>query len=293
MQGIVVGLLQTALATGQLSGAPLASLFISLGGYSLPYMVTGLLQCVMALLFLFTIPTFSDSTQNSNSAEPVWNVGTQTRIFKFFSCKGIVLTTTSAFSTSMFMGFLSAAFAPYLLDVFDIGQSESGIYFIPYSFSDAFSGLIFGKFVDAGYTGLVYSLGVSIHAVALLALSFPLFFPNFLNMFLLQVCLAVTGLCFQAIATPGFSVFKTIALANEIDSPGQVEIFCRYLFCFHMTPFKKNSEIFFFPLAHTLYFSTISIFNSNPCSCSLYGWKLSELHQSSQSIFDERSAPAL
>ena len=153
--GTILALLQMFLAVWDLAGPPVASLLFDVGGYSLPFIVTGVLQCFLLISYSIVSLEQQETSQISEDSRGTVRM----TILKFIFCPGILINSLPAFMVSIFMGFLSSAYTSYLRDAFGVGQSTAGIYFLPYTSGASLSVLFFGKMVDKGCSGLFLCIG--------------------------------------------------------------------------------------------------------------------------------------
>ena len=224
-QGTMLALIQLAIALGELVGSPLTSLLYAADGYSLPYLVTGLMQCSLAIMYFYFFPSPKELTKKA-CEDPSTNLGMRSSIFKFIFCPGILITSLPLLFVTVFLGFLCSAFAPYLLEEFQIDQTTAGLYFIPYSLADMGGALFIAKLVDKGCSGPVYCGATFVHTLAVLGSSLPMFFMKLTNMIFMQIMLALTGMSLAAHLTSVIPIYDKISQIYDVDSQAQIKIFC-------------------------------------------------------------------
>ena len=136
-QGRVMSLFEFMVCVGEMSGPPIASLLYSLGGYTLPFRVVGIFELFLGICCFCIFPSHTDKiNQVASLAASGQSTGTcQTRFpgLNFVTSSGIWIVSLPVLASSAFMGFLIAAFSPYLLADFGIKQDTAGLYFLPYS----------------------------------------------------------------------------------------------------------------------------------------------------------------
>ena len=224
-QGRIMSLIEFTTGMGVMVGPPIASLLYGLGGYILPFRVAGAMEVILAATCFFIFPAEASNAPSDATISMSIRREDQPAALRFITHPGIIATSLPLLVNTGFIGFTTAAFSPYLLQVFGIKQDTAGLYFIPYSLVNTVAAISMGGFVDKGYGGLIYCIGATASAVSFLALSLPNYIPAFENIYYLEAAFLFAGLAFAASLSPAFLIFVKVGQRNSIASSNQLKVF--------------------------------------------------------------------
>ena len=224
-QGRLMSLIEFTAGMGVMAGPPIASLLYSIGGYTLPFRVAGAMEVILAATCFFVFPAEASTVPGDTTMSMSIRREDQPAALKFLINPGIITTSLPLLVQTGFIGFTTAAFSPFLLQVFGIKQDTAGLYFIPYSLINTIGSILMGGLVDKGYGGLLYCIGAIGTTVSFLALTLPLYIPSLENIYYLEVAFVFAGISFAAILTPAFLIFVKVGQRNKIASTNQLKVF--------------------------------------------------------------------
>ena len=237
-QGRVMSLIEFMMCVGEMSGPPVASLLYSLGGYTLPFRTVGTFELLLGICCFCVIPSRTNKVNQVDSPTvPGQSMGTcltQVPALKFVTSPGIWIVSLPILTCSAFMGFLIAAFSPYLLTEFGIKQDTAGLYFLPYSLVNTIGAVFLGELVDKGYGGFICCLGAIGNTISFLLLALPMFRSlNYLaSVHYIEAVLSFSGFSFVSIMTTVFFLFIKVGQRETIASTEQLKIFSATWFTF-------------------------------------------------------------
>ena len=195
---VINGVVEVSIALGFVLGPAFGSLMYSIGGFPLPFIVSGSTMTILSVICMLILETpenlkqlneqksnESDHDQQIKVAETVHLVGLQSDMsFMAFLFKPrLILATLPYFFTCSFVGYLTVALAPYLDDIFGVTGKTAGYYFLSFFLVGSISGMIIGKVTQLGYGIFIYSLGPLIGSFNLFIFFIPVLLPNMMTWF--------------------------------------------------------------------------------------------------------------
>ena len=260
--GKIFGLLEFCAGFGQMAGPPFGSLLFSIGGYSLPFWVAGLIEivaglfCVVCLSLLdkkqqkiekksqvhqssskleASSSVIHGSTRSLQTPKEEQNKVSRTAL-KFIFHPGIILVSLPVLTIMCEVGFFQVALAPYLLQTFAIDGTSSGNIFLIHAATSAVTCALFGVLVDKGFASVSFIVCTCLTAFGYFLLGLPLLITNshhsqeITAKLLLYGGLALLGLTANGGFVPVYFLFERIAQLAKIDCQSKIRIYvCTWL----------------------------------------------------------------
>ena len=224
-RGRLESLIEFMMFMGIMLGPPIASFLSSLGGYTLPFLVTGLLQFCLGIICFMVLHYQTTTTSDDRSLAARGRPENKSEVLKFMSNFDILITSIPLLINTVFLGFTTTAFSPYLLVDFGIGHTTAGLYFIPYTLISTIGAVSMGPLVDKGYGGLLYCLGAIGGSISFLVLAIPAYLNILANMYYIEAALMLSGLSLGALLPSALLVYVKVGERNRISSTDQLQVF--------------------------------------------------------------------
>ena len=223
---LVTGIVQAVFASGQVLGPAAGSLLYSLGGYKLPFLVTGCLQISLVVICCFILET-PESLEEENSSEKSSLIAEnetndkpqidQNRskvkdLLNFICHPNLVFVNIPFYMNCIVMGYLDTALGPYLLKAFSLNGNTSGYIFLIYTSVFALGCVFVGKLADLGIGSFLYLSSMPMSAFAALMLFLPSKIPYLEQIVLFSPCLAILGFSLAMSSIPSLLMTEKAAI---------------------------------------------------------------------------------
>ena len=223
-------LIETSVSVGQLLAPLVATLFYSLGGYYLPFVVAGSFQLLVALMCIFLLKR---NRNQIHAVQKIPNPSTQlckmtlaTNIKQFLTSCGVLCLSVPLVGAGTTLGHTSVAISPHLKEQFSVTQDKAGYFFLSNSIAGLIGTLTFGFVCEAGRanTLCVTSTIIGIIGYTSLALSASTI-SSAQNITTFLLSFTVIGLVIPGSVLPGYFVLESAALKSGLTQISEVKIF--------------------------------------------------------------------
>ncbi|XP_075242439.1 MFS-type transporter SLC18B1-like [Convolutriloba macropyga] len=174
--GMVCSSITLATGIGHVLGGPVGSLFLRIGGFSLPFWVAGGLLVTLAIICYVCMPVIEEF-ENSNR----FSLLSARTAQKFITNCDVCVIFIAALFIFAPVGFLSVGFGPHLKDAYNINSSQAGNYALPFTAIGALSNPISGYLSDKGFSPAVFTfLGCCLSTIGPLLIGVSQNLTNFM-----------------------------------------------------------------------------------------------------------------
>ncbi|XP_035704863.1 MFS-type transporter SLC18B1 isoform X2 [Folsomia candida] len=200
--------LETFYGLGLIIGPTLGGILFELGGFLLPFVVTGLCLIVVALITPCLVPGGGSMDKADSNDQEGFSIITLLRI------PAATLAALTIWMSSCSIGFLSATLEPHLRQ-FHLSEMQVGLVFMTTGISYSLSAPIWGKLMDKKWHPKYVSLfGCGLLIVAHLIIGPAIFIPIEPQLGITCVGLIIHGIGVGAIQVSGFVLALRESIAN-------------------------------------------------------------------------------
>ena len=187
--------IELSASIGFIFGPPLGSWLFDMGGYSLPFWVVGLLQVILALVFLLSAPELNCSDGYSEMNQKQFLSSQSLSATDFILHPGVLCISVASLMMSSALGYMNVAFGPHLKRQFTINGEDAGSYFLPFFVLRAAITPLYGYLIDKGFAGLIFWLFGSLQsALGFLLLGLPSFVAVLRPLWAVEVSTGLVGM---------------------------------------------------------------------------------------------------
>ncbi|XP_063713908.1 MFS-type transporter SLC18B1-like [Symsagittifera roscoffensis] len=235
--GRVTSLAESAIGFGLAIGPPLGSAMYSLGGYELPFLTSGAIELVLALLVFYALPNGPADEDNEKKslldkktdgdgeeAEPMLKKtdesfqnespeipSTFRAALDFLAIRGIWVYSVFLILLGVPLALLDVALSPYLLEQFDIEGDFSGWYFLAAGAFYAVCSQFVGWATDKGFAAHSFFWLSNMLIIVTGMYSLPLLMPFLENKYYVVFVLALNGIAMSGTFVPIYLILQEIA----------------------------------------------------------------------------------
>ena len=198
---------EASFAAGSMFGPTIGGCLYDLGGFSLPFLVTGAAMMSLSLVsgICFTDHECDDAI-NNNAKDVSW--------MDIMKTTGVPVGVFSIFFTGISRRWYAASLGPFLRKTYSLSSSEIGLVFMPYGLAYSFLAPIVGFITDKGFDGLLtIIIGNSLIAVSLFFMG-PI--PPIAQIIGHHLWLTVCTIGLQGIGSPFAYIGSLVYLTRQV-----------------------------------------------------------------------------
>ena len=152
---------EASFAVGTMFGPTIGGCLYDLGGFSLPFFVTGIVMMLLSVVSIFCFSdNKSDKKNNDNAKSISW--------MDLLKTSGVPVGVFSIVFAGIAKRWYAASLGPFLKNMYDLSSSEIGLVFMPFGLAYSLLAPLVGFLTDKGLPGLLtIIIGDSLIAVSL------------------------------------------------------------------------------------------------------------------------------
>ena len=219
----------------------MGSLAFYVGGYSLPFLASAVIELIAALLILFLVssrdmeqdteymPLTSESPKDSQSSRSSSEDANEAEkhpisLAQYSIHLSFINAALPSILHSSGFSLLQVATGPYLSDMFGVTGSTVGFYFLTLTGLAVIAAPIAGVLTDKGHGGRIYTLSTLIATIAYAFLFLPRLIAGLKNKVYFLFWLTIIGLTYPfALSTDQF-VFETLAYRRGFTDSNGIKV---------------------------------------------------------------------
>ena len=232
----IISIFNFVIGIGIITGPAAGSVLYSIGGYPLPFLVSGSTEIVISAISFFILSDTNDVSVNKKAfdvkryenweeqeflirreseQEPGKTIGTTDGncggFFHFISRPFLLLATLSHFVQSGSIAYIDVAVGPYLQQYFDVTGDSSGYYFLSFSLAFVLGTPCIGVLIQRGHGTRTFMAFSFLSGAAFWALAMAGCFPQVESPFWFLFWMAVEGVSCSACYSTNQLVYEAIA----------------------------------------------------------------------------------